>query len=281
MTIRFVPTNTRSAIEIVETDRERTIDERGTFATFTDRISNLDVTTVNPPSNEFQHPSTRLLVPSSHASTAATPLEEVCNIYRETVMAADHYADVYDDTLEESLAQEFGSEVATTLITSDQLTPQLRDRLIACSQQARESRHSLLQGLTSEYSALKTADEKLTRLGTNLDGIVGTRSFDSWTDGELVSANERLRSRRQECEQLLTDRQAILSEQRVPSTHRIDHEFSEYLYESLSVTYPIVSDTTSLIDTLLTVRQSVERALTSRELDTSEESVTASRGKCD
>ena len=281
MTTRFVPTKTRSAMEIVESDREWTTDERDAFATFTDRIADLDVAAVDPPADEFQQPSTQLLAQSPHDSNAATSLEEVRDIYRETVMAVEHYADVYDDTLEESLAQEFGPEVATTVLTSDQLTPQLRDRLVECSQQARKSRHSLLQGLKSEHSALKTADEKLTRLGAALDGIVGTRSFENWTDRELDSADERLRSRRRECEQLLTDRQATLSEQRVPSTHRIDHEFSEYLYGSLSVTYPVVSDTTSLIDTLRTAHENVEQALTTRELNSDEESATAPRGKCD
>ncbi|EMA56346.1 DUF7260 family protein [Halococcus thailandensis] len=281
MTTRFVPTTTRSATEVVESDREWTTDERDAFATFTDRIADLDVVAVNPTTDEFQQPSTQLLAQSPHNSNAATTLEEVHDIYRETVMAVDHYADVYDDTLEESLAQEFGLEVATTVRASDQLTPQLRDQLVECSQQARESRHSLLQGLKSEHSALETADEKLTRLGSDLDGTVGTRSFENWTARELADADERLRSRRHECEQLLTDRQATLSEQRVPSTHRIDHEFNEYLYGSLSVTYPVVSDTTSLIGTLRTAHQSVDRALTGRGLSSDEESATAPRGKCD
>src|SRR5699024_5255861 len=211
MTTRFVPTKTRSATEVVESDREWTTDERDAFATFTDRIADLDVATVDPTTDEFQRPATQLLAQSPHDSNAATPLEEVRDIYRETVMAVDHYADIYDDTLEESLAQEFGPEVATTVITSDQLTPQLRDRLVACSQQARESRHSLLQGLNSENSTLETANEKLTRLGSDLGGIVGTRSFENWTDTELADVDERLRSHKQECEQLLTDRQATLS----------------------------------------------------------------------
>jgi hypothetical protein len=281
MTTRFVPTNTRSAIEVVETDREWTTDERDAFATFTDRIADLDVAAVDPLADEFQQPSTQLFVQSLHDSNAATSLEEVRDIYRETVMAVAHYADVYDDSLPESLAQEFGPEVATTVLTSDQLTPQLRDRLVECSQQARESRHLLLQGLKSEHSALATADEKLARLGAALDGIVGTRSFENWTDRELAGADERLRSRRHECEQLLTNRQATLSEQRVPSTHRIDHEFSEYLYESLSVTYPIMSDTTSLTDTLRTAHENVEQALTTRELNSDKESATAPRRRCD
>src|SRR5699024_2283759 len=149
MTTRFVPTTTRSAREIVENDLELTTDERDAFASFTDHITDLDVATVDPPTDEFQQPSTQLLIASPHASNAAASLEEVRDIYRETIMAVDHYADVYDDTLKENRSQEFGPEVATTVLTSDQLTPQLRDRLGECSQQARESRHSLLQGLKS------------------------------------------------------------------------------------------------------------------------------------
>ncbi|EMA40718.1 hypothetical protein C448_12621 [Halococcus morrhuae DSM 1307] len=281
MTTRFVPTTTRSATEVVKSDREWTTDERDAFASFTDRITDLNAVVVDPTTDDFQRPSAQLLVPSPHASSAATSLEEVRGIYRETVMAVDHYTDIYDDTLEESLAQEFGSAVATIVLTSDQLTPQLRDQLVECSQQARESRHSLLQGLKSEYSALETADEKLTRLGSDLDGIVGTCSFEKWTDRALADADERLCSRKHECEQLLTDRQATLGEQRVPSTHRTDHEFNEYLYGSLSVTYPVVSDTISLIGTLRTAHQSVDRALTGRGLSSDEESATASHGKCD
>lgn len=102
-------------------------------------------------------------------------------------------------------------------------------------QQARESRHSLLQGLKTQSNALETADEKLTRLDSDLDEIVGKHLFENWTDTELDGADERLRSRGHKCEQLLTGRQATLNEQRVPSTHRIDHGFNEYLYDSLSV----------------------------------------------
>jgi hypothetical protein len=275
MTTHFVPTKTRSAIEVVETEREWTTDERDAFATFTDRITDLDVAAVNSSTDELQQPSTRLLVSSPHTPNAAASLEEVRDIYRETVMAPDHYADVYDDSLAESLAQEFGPEVATAVLTSDQLIPQLRDRLVEYSQQARESRRSFLQRLKSESNALETADEKLTRLGADLSRVVGTRSFDDWTDTELASIDERLRSRERKCEQLLIDRQAALGERRAASTHHNDHEFSEYVYRSLSVTYPVVSDTTSLIDTLRTAQQSVERALTAQEPASDEELGTA------
>ena len=270
MTTHFVPTKTRSAIEVVETEREWTTDERDAFATFIDRITGLDAAAVNSSTDELQQPSPQLLVSSPYTSNAAASLEEVREIYRETVMATNHYADVYGDTLEESIAQEFGPEVATAVLTSDQLIPQLRDRLVEYSQQARESRRSFLQGLKSESNALETADEKLTRLGADLNRVVGTCSFDDWTDTELANVDERLHSRERECEQLLVDRQAALGERRAARTHHNDHEFSEYVYRSLPVTYPVVSDTTSLIDTLRTAQQSVERALTNRELASDE-----------
>ena len=164
MTTRFVPTTTRSARDIVETDQEWTVDERDAFASFTERINGLDVDMVDPSTDEFQQSSRQLLVAQPHASNTAS-LEEIRDIYRETVMGIDHYTDVYGDTLEESLAQEFGPEVATTATTSDQLTPQLRDRIVNCSQQARKSRQSLLQGLKKRIHGSQDCRRKADALG--------------------------------------------------------------------------------------------------------------------
>ncbi len=46
------------------------------------------------------------------------------------------------------------------------------------------------------------------------------------------------------------------------------------------MTYPVVTDAISLIDTLRTAHQSVEQALSSRELDFNEELTTAPYRKC-
>ena len=79
-------------------------------------------------------------------------------------MSVDHYTDLYGDTLEESLAQEFGPEVATTMTTSDQLTPQLRDRLVNCSQQARELLYTTFSPLSTSVSMYSYAPEYVTIL---------------------------------------------------------------------------------------------------------------------
>jgi hypothetical protein len=179
-------------------------------------------------------------------------------------MSVSHYQEDYGDSLPESLAEEFGPEIATAVLTSDQLTPHIRDRLIDAIHEARESRHALLQGLETEHTVLKAADENLTCLGADLDGVLSTQSFHAWSDEDLATARDCLHAREADCDQLAADRQATLQEQRVPSTHHIDHEFTQYLYETLPVTYPVLTDIASLAETLRTARRGIERTLSSR-----------------
>jgi hypothetical protein len=266
MTTQFVPTHIRSAIEVVATDCDRTVTERDALARFADRISGLDVSSVDLNADYSQQPPAQTLVAPASAATESQ-LARACEIYRETVMGVPHYTEDYDDSLSESLAIEFGPEVATAMTTGDHLTPHLRDRLVEATQEVRESRHALLQGLNSERSALEAADEDLTRLGADIDDVLSARSFDSWTNEDLVVARDHLHTHERECDQLVVDRQATLHEQRVPSTHRIDLEFAEYLYQSLPVTYPVLTDIASLAETLHTARHDVERTLSSRDID--------------
>jgi hypothetical protein len=266
MTTQFVPTHIRSAIEVVATDCDRTVTERDALARFADRISGLDVSSVDLNADYSQQPPAQTLVAPASAATESQ-LARACEIYRETVMGVPHYTEDYDDSLSESLAIEFGPEVATAMTTGDHLTPHLRDRLVEATQEVRESRHALLQGLNSERSALEAADEDLTRLGADIDDVLSARSFNSWTNEDLVVARDHLHTHERECDQLVVDRQATLHEQRVPSTHRIDLEFAEYLYQSLPVTYPVLTDIASLAETLHTARHDVERTLSSRDID--------------
>lgn len=74
-----------------------------------------------------------------------------------------------------------------------------------------------------------------------------------------------LHKRQQECDQLAADRQDTLREQRIPGTHHVDLEFIQYLYESLSVTYPVLADIASPAETLRIAQHGVERALRSRD----------------
>ena len=268
MATRFVPTHVRSAITVVETDYERTTTERDAFASFLQRISDLDVSAVDlQPNHAHQAPTQTLATPETPGH-AESQLERVRNAYRETIMSVPHYDEDYGDSLPESLAEEFGPEIATAILTSDQLTPHLQNQLIGATHHVRESRHALLQGLENEHSALKTADENLTRLGADLDDVFSAQSFHAWPDEDLATARDCLHTRQQECDEFAADRQATLREQRIPGTHHVDHEFAQYLYESLSVTYPVLTDIASLAETLHNAQQGVERALNARNSET-------------
>jgi hypothetical protein len=268
MATRFVPTHVRSAIAVVETDHERTTTERDAFASFLHRISDLDVSSVDLQPNRAQQVPTQTLVTPEAARHTESQLAHVRDAYHDTVMSVPHYEEDYGDSLPESLAEEFGPEIATAVLTSDQLTPYLRDRLIDAAHHAREGRHALLQGLETERTALKTADENLTRLGADLDDVLSPQSFHAWSDENLATARDFLHDREADCDQLVADRQATLNQQRIPSTHHIDHEFTQYLYETLPVTYPVLTDVANLTETLQNTHQSVKRALSERNSET-------------
>ena len=268
MVTRFVPTHVRSAIAVVETDHERTTTERDAFASFLHRISDLDVSSVDFQPDHAHQASTQTLVAPETSEHAESQLKHVRDAYRDTVMNVAHYDEDYGDSLPESLAEEFGPEIATAVLTSDQLTPHLRSRLIDATHHARDGRHALLQGLENERTALNTADENLIRLSADLDDVLSAESFHAWSDEDLATERDCLHAHQQECDQLAADRQATLQEQRIPSTHHIDHEFTQYLYETLPVTYPVLTDIASLAETLQNTHQSVKRALNERNSET-------------
>lgn len=266
MTTRFVPTHVRSAIEVVATDRDRTTSERKAFTRFSDRLSEFSVAGVASKTNPPRHTPAQAVLDQTFISRSESQITRVCKLYRETVMGVDHYSEEYGDSLGESITDEFGSETAAALANTDHLTPQLRDRLLEASNRAQKSRHALLQGLKHEHSALQDADETLSELGAGLNDILSAQSsLQTWPDEELTTAQKNLHERERKCNRLATDRQTTLHEQRVPSTHHIDLEFIEYLYRSLPVTYPVLTDITSLTDTLRTACDGIDDTLASRE----------------
>jgi hypothetical protein len=241
------------------------MNERKAFRRFSDRLSDFSVAGVTSETNQPRHTPTQTILDQTSSSRSESQITRVCKLYRETVMGVDHYSEEYGDSLNESITEELGAEAAAALANTDQLTPQLRDRLLEASTRARESRHALLQGLKHEHNALQHADESLSELGADLNDVLSAQSLQTWPDEELATVQKDLQNREQECERLAADRQTTLHEQRVPSTHHIDLEFIEYLYRSLPVTYPVLTDISSLTETLRTARNDVDDTLASRE----------------
>ena len=260
MATQFVPAAVRSALEILATERERTLAERDAFKAF-----RTHVTTIEPPKNRAssthgrQSSAQRTLVKQSHSDER---LQRVRDAYRESVMSMPHYEDEYDDSLTESLAEEFGPEVAGAVLTGDQFTRSLREQLLTASREACSRRTTFLTVLTQETESLQAAEETITALGSALDTL-DARSLESWSPVELADSYERLLTAEERCEELASERQTTLHSHSLPGPTPVDSDLDlvEYLYQSLPVTYPVLADLADLADTLGGERQRVERAM--------------------
>ena len=259
VTVRFVPNHVRSALEVVMTEHERTAAERDAFAQFTDQIADLDTSADTMETTPTQPAATQtLLQPDSQMDTQ---LADVRTAYRETVMSVPHYAEEYDESLQEHLTAEFSPEIATTLTTSDQFLPSLQEHLITENHQACESRTRLLSALEDEASALQAADERLIELGSEFSDLLAAHSLEAWSSQELLASRQQVRASERECEELAADRQSTLRGQRITAVQHIDLEFTDYLYRSLSVAYPVLADITNLAETLRSTRSQIDDEL--------------------
>ena len=258
VTVRFVPSQIRSALEIVMTEHERTAAERDAFAQFTDRIATIDTSAAMATTHSQPAAAQTLLQPDSQSDTQ---LADVRAAYRKTVMSVPHYAEEYDESLREHLTAEFSPEIATALTTGDQFLPSLQEQLITESRQACTNRATFLRALEDEASALQTADERLTDLGSEFSDLLAAHSLEAWSSKELLASRRQVRAGERECEELAADRQSTLHSQRIPAVEHIDLEFAIYLYQSLSVTYPVLADITNITETLYVTRSQIDDEL--------------------
>lgn len=252
MTVRFVPNHVRSTREVVMTEHGRTAAERDAFAQFADWIAAFDLSADTSLTTCTQPAAVQTLLQSD--SEPDTQLAEARTAYRETVMSVPHYAKEYDESLREHLTAELSPEIATALTTGDQFLPQFQKQLITKIRRACTSRAAFLKALEDETSALRAADERLTDLGSELSDLFAARSLEVSSCKELLVRRQQIRASERECEKLVADRQSTLRGQRVPTVQNIDLEFPIYLYQSLSVTYPVLADISNFAETLRSTR---------------------------
>jgi hypothetical protein len=258
MVTRFVAANTQSALEVLATERERTTDEQEAFAQFHDRIAAMEISEGHPDREYAQSAGVQPTLQTQ--SDTQNQLQDIRESYRGTVMSLPHYDDEYSDTLAESLAEEFCPEIATALTTGSQVTPPLRTYLITESQQAQTERADFLQILSRETESLRSADERIATIGSDLDTLAAD-SLETWTPAELAESRDQLCAAEDRCEELATARQSTVQTTRIPGPIPHDIDLNEYLYQSLAVTYPILADLAEMAETLHTERSRVNCAL--------------------
>lgn len=255
---QFVATQTCSALEALAIEREITNSEQDAFARFHRRLAAMEV---SQPHLDTEHDH-QFNVPVTTQSHPNNHLQRIKEAYHETIMDVPHYDDVYNDSLRESLAEEFSLEIATALTTGEHLTPPLQNQLLLKSQQARNERTRFLGALSKETEDLRSAEQTISEIGTNLDTL-NDRSLETWMITDLTESREQMLAAEQQCDELVATRQTTLQSSRIPGPTPDDLDFNEYLYESLPVTYPILSDLANLANTLHNELSRVECAVIS------------------
>lgn len=245
----------------VSEERSRTAAEHDAFAAFTRRIAALDADVSSTQPTTSSGPVATMTAESRPPDHG---LQQVVEAYRETIMAVPHYDEDYDESLAANMAAEFGEEVATAVVGGSRLTPQLKQALIQGSRDAQDRRRELLTGLDRETDDLDGAHETFTdvdaALGSMDDRPLSDRSFD-----DLVGVWRRLGELEDRCARRLNRRQERIHEWSMGGPRTADAPtLHEYLYQPLSVTYPVLAEGTALVERIRTARGRALGALTRR-----------------
>ena len=249
-----------AAVAALDDERERLKAERAAFAQFRKRVADMDVHA--PPSPAITRVKNAVMGTSETTSSTAQT-KHVRNAYRETVMSVPHYEEDYNHSLDDDLAEEFSPELASALATTDSLTLPVHQTLLTGCQQGIEGRTTLLSAFDREAGDLRQMRDALEAVDSTLTEM-NQRPLTAWSTGEIISTYERLSEFQTQCDDLAAERQAELRSQRIPGPSHTDEELNEYLYESLSVTYPVLADLAELSSLIHTARQRLEQVLITR-----------------
>ena len=244
------------ASSVVAEERKRLLNERDAFDAFARRISGLEVSEVPA----AVHATGGIATATSIG--ADDRLDQVQDAYRDTVMSVAHYDSDYGEPLPENIAAEFGEGLAVAVVEGRRFTPQLKAALLASSEEASRSRAAFLSTLEDEAQALSDARETMETIDAERESIAAapltSRSFEA-----LVDDWNRLGVLSEQCRTMLRDRQEVI---RSRSAERLSSapDLNDYLYDDLPVSYPVLSDLTSLSESIDSFRSRVLDSLTRR-----------------
>lgn len=248
------------ARDILAEERSRIRDEAEAFASFADRIAEIDVSTAGAATATKAPGATTVL----DAATTGGDLARVRDAYDETVMSVPHYEDEYREPLAMNMGIEFGEDVASAVQGCTGLTPQLKRTLVERSRTAHDQRVTLLGQLEGEAEALDDAERELAKVRRSARRVEDA-SLEQYGFHQLTAEWHLLSDRKRECEAVLTERQESIRA-RDRETRRVNSgpTFEEYLYDPLEVTYPVLDAGTELLERVRDARERVENVLATR-----------------
>lgn len=217
----------RTAVAVASTDRSEILAERDAFVKFTRRVRELDP----------KAPTPRQQIPISGTESQSDRVRE---IYKETVLAVDHYDIVYDESLCENAVAELGTNAAKVLVsdTGVKFTPVAKELLINKAQQGLEKRRNVAADIAAEQESLAANREVIRNLVEGLTGTVVPEWYQEEFDTEITA--------------VLCQRQDHLHRRH---NNADGHELCNYLYRDQCWSYPILTSIARLCETTLTSSQ--------------------------
>lgn len=237
-----------AARRAVASERRRVVAERDAFEAFENRVADLSVVTL----------STTAPVLNDHRGDGPS-LKRVRSAYEETVMSVPHYDAEYDDDVAESLASEFGAGIASAIVESRELTPELREAVVSATAAAHGEREAFVDVLEREEQSLADATRTVEALREDLQSLdhrpLSERDFD-----DLQSLRSSLSGLEARIDGISMRRQEVINGHR-SDLPGIPTDLTEYLYADLDAAYPVLATLADLGRVIETARRRVDRAL--------------------
>ncbi|SIR64581.1 DUF7260 family protein [Natronorubrum thiooxidans] len=227
-----------SAAAVLDCEHTQLTAERRAFERFRTRVTRLE-TAAPTTAAVASHTAGSPIAVQTHSTPRTGSLESLVNAYRDTVCSVSHYDDVYDEPCHEHLAGELGVELAAAVEHGSQLTPQLKQSMVAAAGHAVTARADLLEAIETEQDALETATQTLATLRAELESL-RAQPLARLEFNALRLTRARLVRLRSQCDDLVASRQALIWRRRQLTIADIG-VFERYCYGECERTYPVLA----------------------------------------
>ncbi|ELZ91621.1 hypothetical protein C440_14944 [Haloferax mucosum ATCC BAA-1512] len=234
-------------------ERRRCVDERAAFLAF-----QKDVAAVKATAPAATPMAVTAIGRRQHSDGA---LARVRRAYERTVMSVPHYDEEYDDSFEDSVSAEFGPDVATAFRSASVFSPALRQTVASAAATAVSERAEFIRVVDEEIDSIESMHDDIASLTARLSEFDDTPLSDRGFD-ELLALHDGLADLRGRLDALVVERQATIANHR-RALSSLDHDVTEFLYENLSVRYPVLATAAAVAAALDTATGRVETWLAS------------------
>jgi|APHM01.1.fsa_nt_gi hypothetical protein len=238
-------------------ERRRTNDEKEAFSSFRSTVADID------PNGSIRAGRTQANTPGETALIGgqAAPdsrLHAIRSGYESTVMSVPHYETEYNDTYPVSVAGELGPTVASALVQQTEFHTESKQRLLEMVAIAIDVRERFLSQLDRECDSLERAVETLPSILEEVNSLADER-LQTAEFGALEAFRTRMTTLADQCESTAQRRQRVINSHE--TLHLDDIDLPTYLYQELSVSYPVLAGVGQLLNQLESLKRRVDREI--------------------